>query len=160
MRGLERIAADRRHLVARQVRCSTGFTWGRAGEAGLGAVVARPVPEVAQTIVRQADARAEASARAGALLLFLRSLPEGSFLPSATEIARVLKFTDRKHGNEGTTRVAGAFLALESKKLLVSAAGGRERFRGERMVLLREPARLLRTEGAPAFWESLLKGAV
>lgn len=159
MRGLERIAADRRHLVAQQVRCSSGFTWGRVGAAGVPAVVPRPVPAVAQAIVRQADARAEAAARAGRLLLFLRALPEGSFLPPATEIARLLAFSAAVRGNEGIDRVAAAFVALEARGLLLSVAGGRERFRGHRMVLLREPARLLRTEGAPAFWEQLLKGA-
>lgn len=37
--GLEKVAADRRHLIAAQVRTSTGFTWGRS-EAGLARIVA------------------------------------------------------------------------------------------------------------------------
>lgn len=56
MRGLERIAADRRHLIARQVRCSTGFTWGVAGDVG--AVVAGVAPReraTARALRRRAE---------------------------------------------------------------------------------------------------------
>ena len=42
MRGLERVAADRRHLIAAQVRCSTGFTWGMVVE-GVAKLPAMPV---------------------------------------------------------------------------------------------------------------------
>lgn len=41
IKGLERVAADRRHLIAQQVRCSTGYTWGRA-EAGVAKIVLAP----------------------------------------------------------------------------------------------------------------------
>lgn len=36
--GLEKVAADRRHLIAAQVRASTGFTWGRS-EGGVARIV-------------------------------------------------------------------------------------------------------------------------
>lgn len=160
MRGLERIAADRRHLVAQQVRCSTGFTWGRRVADGAAAVVTRPPQVVAVPAVparSQAEARGEAAARARDLHRLLLRWPAGDYLPPATEIARLLGCSQGTHGNQAVERVARAFLALEIDGVLVSVAGSRERFRGERMVRLREGGRLLRTEGAPAFWEQLLK---
>jgi hypothetical protein len=43
VRGLERVAADRRHLVAAQVRCSTGFTQGPVAGVAIRPARRRPV---------------------------------------------------------------------------------------------------------------------
>ena len=62
MRGLERVAADRRHIIAAQVRCSTGFTQlpvrGAAGPV-------RPRPEAADAAAQAARDSGEAVVRNG-----------------------------------------------------------------------------------------------
>ncbi len=156
IRGLERVAADRRHLIAQQVRCSTGFTWGRIAVDGARAVVARP-PRAQASL---ADARTAAEARARELHRLLLGWPEGNFLPPATDLARLLGCSQGTHGNQAVDRVARAFTTLQTQGVLATMAGSRDQFRGQRMVLLRKPARMLRTEGAPAFWEHGLREAL
>lgn len=160
MKGLERIAADRRHLIAAQVRCSTGYTWGRAGAPGSAPVVAGVKPTLRAAGPSRVEARAAAVSRAQKLLALLHAWPEGEPLAAATELGRRLGLVDMPHANDAVEAVARSFLKLEVEGALVSIAGTRERFRGQRAVLLAHPRRLLRTADAPAFWDQLLAGAL
>lgn len=160
MRGLEKVAADRREAIARQVRVvSSGFTWGRLPAGGAMAVVARLQPALKAAAPSQAEARAEAVRRAERLLDLLRAWPAEEPLASATELGRRLGMAEAR-GNAVVEAVGRAFLRLEADGVLLSVSGTRERFRGQRAVLLREPRRLLQTPDAPAFWEQVLRGAM
>lgn len=66
VRGLERVAADRREIIAAQVRCSTGFTQGRA-PLGAGAVVPAAVPGLSRPVAAEdgAEDRGEPLSRGG-----------------------------------------------------------------------------------------------
>ncbi len=156
MRGLERIAADRRHLIAAQVRCSTGFTWGLVKAQGEAPAVPklRPGPPPGPSM---AAVKAEAATRAAKLLALLEAWPESEPLELATALARRLGLPEGGRNNHAVDAVARAFLVLEAQGALRSIAGSREQCRGERMVRLRS-GRVLRTPGAPPFWAQLLAG--
>lgn len=158
MKGLEKVAADRRATIARQVRVvSSGYTWGRAGEAGAAAVVQRARPIEKPEVAARRAAREEAVQVAGQLLALLRAWPEDEVLASATELGRRLGLPPVP-GNASIEKVAAAFRRLQGLGALVTVSGGRQDFRGQRAVLLREPRRLLQTAHAPAFWAQLLAG--
>ena len=156
MRGLERIAADRRHLVAQQVRCSTGFTWGRAGSPGAAPVVEQP--RKGRIVVdSQREARAQAAQRAAKLLEVLRAWPAGAALGSATALARELGLEVGQNGNEAVEAVARAFLKLQMLGALRTVCGDRQSFRGQRAVLLTGSGRMLCTANVPPFWLDVLR---
>ncbi len=150
MKGLERIAAERRHLIAAQVRCSTGFTWGRQQvEAGRAVVpLLRPRPAV----VLSDDGAAGIAVRVARLARLLRGWPEGEVLPAPGELAAQAGMAPDHEPHVALQRLSRAFVALEEAGVLRTVAGGRDGYTRERLVLLRESGRVLRTARAPDHW--------
>lgn len=160
MRGLERIAADRRHLVAQQVRVSSGFTWGRESVVGNIAAVERLRPAVRDSARWERKGQEERAAQAGQLLALLKAWPDNTALAPSADLGRRLSGLENASSKDAAYAVTSALTKLEADGHLVSISGTRDRFRGERVVLLRQSSRILRTPGAPAFWNQLVAGAV
>lgn len=148
MRGLERVARDRRALIAAQVRVSTGFTWGVCvdGEARIaGTATRRPmlvaVPKVEAPRV---------PARAAQLLAVLGRMNGAGPLPRTTALAE-LAGIEAVEVRRGLAALALAGLVRE-----IHGESGLEI--GERVVLLVETGRVLATEFAPAVWRERVRG--
>jgi hypothetical protein len=153
MRGLDRVAADRRALVACQVRCSTGFTWGRA----VGGVAQVMVPGSGGTL--RAPLRAKRGMPADLperLMAWLRgrdrrrSLPAEGALPEALGVGMA---------DEGPAWVAAAWAALELRGAVRVMRGRRTSFAGEWLVVLADSGAVHRSEGAPMAWAEQAGGA-
>ena len=153
VRGLERIAEDRRHLIARQVRVSSGFTWGREGSAG--AVAAGVAPAVRRS-VPEGEAATMPQAL-GRLARLLRGWPEGEPLPSPQGLALRAGLATDHESSVAVHRLVRALAALQAAGVVRTVAGTRDAFMGQRVVLLCESGRLLRTEGAPAHWDDRVR---
>jgi hypothetical protein len=140
MRGLDRIAADRRHLVASQVRCSTGFTWGRAAEAG--AVIA--VPGKAAAVLP--------SAMPGwlveRLLRFVRQRSAAILLPAEAELPGILGL----RGPMAEAWLAAAWGVLAQRGAVRIRRGSARAWSGEWLVVDVVAGRVHRTAGAPMAW--------
>jgi hypothetical protein len=158
IRGLEKVAVDRRHLVAQQVRCSTGYTVGHVVD---GVARLRPLgvtERVAHRAVRAPDAEAGPAYTLlmtdlpGRLLAALRRWSRDQFLPAPGELAAAAGFANGVDDGLARQRLSQAFNALARERVLVTIAGTPDAWRGQRMVLLLDDKRVLRTQDAPAFW--------
>jgi hypothetical protein len=153
MRGLDRVAADRRALVASQVRCSTGFTWGRA-VAGVAHVM---VPGPGGTL--RAPVRAKRAMPADLperLMTWLRERDRRRFLPAEGALPDALGVGG---ADEGPAWVAAAWAALELRGAVRVHRGRRTSFAGQWLVLVVETGAVHRTDGAPIAWAEAMRGA-
>lgn len=146
MRGLERVAADRRHLVAMQVRCSTGFTWGRAvnGEAQIAPVGASG----GARIVAQPAAPMPADLP-DRLMAWLEARDAAPKLPREVAVMEALGVPDTA---EGAGWWAAAWARLERRDAVRLMRGRRDMFLGEWLVRLLASGKVLRSAGAPMAW--------
>jgi hypothetical protein len=146
MRGLERVAADRRAAIARQVRCSTGFTYGVAvnGEAriaavGFGAPARLVAREAAKMPVDLPDR----------LLAWLEAREPHRHLPREAVLMERLQVADTA---EGAGWMAAAWARLEKRAAVRLVRGRPGWFAGEWLVRLIVRDTVLRTAGAPVVW--------
>lgn len=137
MRGLDRIAADRRHLVAAQVRCSTGFTWGRCVEGR--AVVGVPRHGAALSAAMPADLPAR-------LLAWLAGRSPAVWLPAEAAVPGLLGIA----GPFAAQHLAVAWAQLGTTHLVQVVRGRGDAWPGEWMVA--ERGRVHRSRGAPMAW--------
>jgi len=146
MRGLERVAADRRELVARQVRCSTGFTWGAAvgGEARIVPVGARG----GATIVA-AKARPMPQDLPDRLMAWLEARGPDRPLPTEAGLMQALGID----GDDACEQwMAAAWARLERRDAAHMKRGRPGVFPGQWLVRLSGCGTVLRTAGAPMAW--------
>jgi hypothetical protein len=146
MKGLERVAADRRHLVARQVRCSTGFTWGMAMD-GAARVVPLGVRGGASIVaVKAAPMPADLPDR---LMAWLVARGPHRPLPSEAGLMQALGVDGE---DSGAQWMAAAWARLERREAVRLVRGRPGVFPGEWLVRLKACGTLLRTAGAPLAW--------
>jgi hypothetical protein len=154
IKGLEKVARDRRAVIAAQVRTSTGYTAGRVVDGG--AVV--PLLRQAGAPRRQALSAAKFSPflKSADLLALLRGWPEGVPLPRTAELGALLRIDPAVDGGVGK-KLSAAFTSLfEAGATRTLTQQGRG---GERAVWLVAERRVLMTEGAPLHWEAVLRRA-
>jgi len=163
MRGLERVARDRRHLVAAQVRCSTGFTTGHAvdgiGRLRAAGVWAGPAIRAAMlppVVVLPSPEPGARRSNAAALLAVLEVWPEGEPLGTLTEMAHRAGF-GRDASSSSAYHASNALDLLIADRALVMTVGTRQAWHGERALLLRASGRLLATVRAPSFWAKRMR---
>jgi hypothetical protein len=139
MRGLERIAADRRHLVAAQVRCSTGFTWGRASDGR--AVLAMPGPK------REMRVRAMPASLPDVLLAWLARRPVSVFLPREADLPELLRLDP-----VAAEHLPAAWGVLAQRGVVRVRRGRAGSWQGEWLVAEMPAGRVHRSAGAPIQW--------
>ena len=137
MRGLDRIAADRRHLVAAQVRCSTGYTQGRAVDGR--AVLDMPRRGAALSPAMPADLP-------GRLLAWLEARSTGVWLPAEAALPALLDIA----GPFAAQHLAVAWAQLGVTHPVTLKRGRGDAWAGEWMVV--ERGRVHRSRGAPMAW--------
>jgi hypothetical protein len=137
MRGLDRIAADRRHLVAAQVRCSTGFTWGRAVEGR--AVVGVPRHGASLSPMMPADLPPR-------LMAWLAARSTAVWLPPEAALPRLLGI----EGPFASQHLAVAWAQLGVTHLVQVKRGRGDAWPGEWLVAA--TGRVHRSVGAPMAW--------
>jgi len=142
MRGLERVAADRRALVARQVRTSTGFTWGRTTD-GVARIAPLGVTGRAQTARRMPHDLPER------LLAWVRGRSRSMFLPHEAALLELLGIDREPHA---VAWLAEAWSVLEARGAVRVRRGARANFPGEWLVVLCSSGAVHRSGGAPMAW--------
>lgn len=143
--SFSKIAADRREAFARQLRVSSGFTWSAA-----------PPVAVAREGVAAAWTPPRDSGPVRVMAMF-RAWPEGEALAGTGELARRAGFgAPERSASAAAAMFVASLRALQGRGevLVVDASNGRAG--GERMVLLPQTGRVLRTPGAPAHWVDAL----
>jgi hypothetical protein len=138
MRGLERIAADRRHLVAAQVRCSTGFTQGRVVDGRAVVAVPRRIALPAATMPVELPGR---------LLGWVAARSPAVFLPPEADLAELLGLDGAAAGY-----LATAWGVLAQRGQVRVRRGRAGAWPGQWMVWEAQGARLHRSAGAPMAW--------
>jgi hypothetical protein len=146
MRGLERVAADRRAAIARQVRCSTGFTLGVAvnGEARISPMGVRSGARIVA-----AQARAMPVDLPDRLLAWLMARAVTRRLPREAVLLDALGVADDA---EGAGWMAAAWARLEKREAVRLVRGRPGVFPGEWLVRIKACGTVLRTDGAPMAW--------
>lgn len=142
--GLDRVAADRRAVIAAQVRCSTGYTQGRLRD---GEAVVPPLRRAAVPMV--APAAVPGAVVASRLLALLCALDADAALPRVAEWFGALGIADSAGPSAA---VAAAFEALAAQGAIEMVAGTRDVFPGARVVRVLVTGRRHATQGAPAHW--------
>jgi hypothetical protein len=154
MKGLEKVARDRRAVIAAQVRTSTGYTAGRVQDGAAVVPVLRPAGAPRHQVV--AAVKPSPFLKSADLLALLRGWPEGVPLPRTAELGALLRIDPAVDGGVGK-KLSAAFTSLfkaGATRTLTQQGRG-----GERAVWLVAERRVLMTEGAPLHWEAVLRRA-
>lgn len=146
--SFSKIAADRREAFARQVRVSSGFTWSRP----------KPVVRLAAVApVAEADKAPPPGRGPARVMAMFRDWPEGEPLVGTGDLAlRAGYGAAQRTLSTATAMFVATLRALQGRGevFVVDVSNGRAG--GERMVLLPQTGRVLRTPGAPEHWVDAL----
>lgn len=140
------VAHDRCAEIARQLRCSTGFSQGRVPVA--------PRPRAAAMKPAPSEPPPGAAQR---LLAWLRTLPPGTTLPAAPEIAAEIGIG----GTDTSRQVRGAIRRLAESGVIVTIAGdGGGVWGGQRVILLVAEDLAFLSAKAPRNWAEIVRRGV